>query len=120
MRERYRTKEAQEYRKLYATKQWKILRERALLRDRYRCQRCGVNLKRGRTSPNAAVVHHISPHKGNLDLFFDLDNLQSICKREHDSAAQSEEALGYSKEIGNDGWPIDDNHPGNGRRDDGK
>jgi hypothetical protein len=113
MKDEWRTAEAAEYRKLYSTKQWRILREQALLRDGFRCQHkgCGVILKRGRAGDRSAVVHHIKPHKGDLDLFFSLDNLQSLCKRHHDSDAQSVEARGYSVEMGADGWPVDANHP---------
>ncbi len=78
--DKWRTPEAAEYRKLYQLKAWRVLREQALLRDGYRCQhkKCGAFLKRGRASSNSAVVHHIKAHKGDLDLFFDLDNLQSV------------------------------------------
>jgi hypothetical protein len=34
-----------------------------------------------------------------------------VCKSCHDGAIQSSEELGYDKEIGQDGWPIDPNHP---------
>ena len=110
--DKWRTPEATEYRRLYQRKEWRILREQALLRDAFRCQRCGCNLKRGRTDPRSAVVHHIKAHKGQHDLFFDLDNLQAVCWSCHSGAIQSEEAKGYSTEIGEDGWPIDTQHPG--------
>lgn len=111
--DKWRTPEAQEYRKLYQTKQWRVLRERVLLRDAFKCQHkgCGAFLKRGRTHQHSAVIHHLKPHKGDLDLFFDIDNLASVCKSCHDGAIQSSEVLGYDKEIGQDGWPIDPNHP---------
>ena len=109
----WRSDEAAEYRKLYQTKQWRLLRERVLLRDGFRCQHkgCGAFLKRGRSHPQSAVVHHLMPHKGNLDLFFDEGNLQAVCWSCHSGAIQSDEALGYDKEIGLDGWPIDPKHP---------
>lgn len=110
--DRWRTPEAEEYRKLYATKPWKLLREQALLRDGFTCQRCGCFLKRGRSHQQSAVVHHIKAHKGDADLFFDLNNLQAVCWACHSGDIQSEEVLGYSKEIGADGWPTDANHPG--------
>jgi len=110
----WRTPEAEAYRKLYQTKRWKHLREVALLRDLFTCQRCGCHLKRGRTHPQSAVVHHIKAHKGDLELFYDSGNLQSVCWTCHSGAIQSEEARGYSTEIGQDGWPVDANHPGVG------
>lgn len=111
MKDKWRTPEAEEYRRLYKSKQWRTLREIALSRDAYRCQRCGCFLKRGRAHQQAAVVHHIKAHKGDLDLFFDIDNLQSVCKTCHDGPIQSEEVRGYSTQIGDDGWPVDPNHP---------
>ena len=31
----------------------------------------------------ATVVDHITPHKGNMTLFYDKDNLQSLCELHH-------------------------------------
>lgn len=39
----------------------------------------------------ATVIDHIVPHKGDPELFFDPDNLQSLCKSHHDSTKQREE-----------------------------
>ena len=61
----------------------------------------------------ATVVDHIKPHKGDLDLFFDLNNLQSVCKAHHDSDLQSIEARGFDASVGEDGLPSDPNHPFN-------
>ena len=33
----------------------------------------------------ANVVDHIIPHRGNLTLFWDMTNWQSLCKQHHDS-----------------------------------
>ena len=116
--DKWRTPEAAEYRKLYNQKQWKVLREKVLFRDQYTCQHkgCGAMLKRGRTSPRSAVVHHIKPHKGDLELFYDINNLVSTCKMCHDGDIQRAEARGYDTEIGENGWPIDGEHPANLRR----
>ena len=71
-----------------------------------RCQRCGVYLADdGGKSPRSATVNHKTPHKGDLTLFFDPDNLEAVCKRCHDSDIQSEERSGKPT-IGVDGWPI--------------
>jgi 5-methylcytosine-specific restriction enzyme A len=32
----------------------------------------------------AEVVDHIDPHRGDMTLFWDVDNWQSLCKRCHD------------------------------------
>lgn len=113
MMEKWRSPEAAEYRKLYNTKQWRSLREQVLLRDLYKCQHkgCGAPLKRGRKSPRSAVVHHLKPHKGDLDLFYDIDNLQSVCWTCHSGDIQSIESRGFDATIGEDGWPVDPNHP---------
>jgi 5-methylcytosine-specific restriction enzyme A len=114
-REDWRTPEATQYRKLYQTKAWRMLRERVLLRDQFTCQHkgCGAMLKRGRNHERSAVVHHLKPHKGDLDLFFDYNNLQAVCWTCHSGDIQSIEAKGYDTTIGDDGWPIDPKHVGN-------
>jgi 5-methylcytosine-specific restriction protein A len=61
--------------------------------------------------PAQAICDHIKKHDGNSDLFFDAANLQTLCKRCHDSSKQSEERRGYSDRIGEDGWPVDPDHP---------
>jgi 5-methylcytosine-specific restriction protein A len=61
----------------------------------------------------ATVVDHITPHKGNMALFWDKANWQSLCKPCHDSAKQQIDKIGYSKTIGIDGWPTDVRHPAN-------
>lgn len=38
----------------------------------------------------AEVVDHIKPHKGNLELFWNASNLQSLCKRCHDAKSARE------------------------------
>ena len=114
MSDDWRSPEAAEYRRLYQTKAWRLLRGRVLLRDGYRCQHkgCGAMLKLGKKHPRTAVVHHIKPHKGNLDLFYDLHNLQAVCWTCHSGAIQSTEVRGFDATIGADGWPVDPKHPG--------
>jgi 5-methylcytosine-specific restriction endonuclease McrA len=73
------------------------------------CVRCEA---RGHVA-QANVVDHIVPHKGDLKLFWDPNNWQSLCKPCHDGAKQQEERLGYSTEVGTDGWPTDPRHPAN-------
>ena len=111
----WRSEEAAAYRKLYKTRQWQALREAVIQRDMGRCRKCGIGLTLGRSGPRAAVVHHKKPHKGNLDLFFDAGNLETQCNACHSGSTQSEEKLGFSTEIGIDGWPVDEKHPANSR-----
>lgn len=46
------------------------------------CRRCG-----GR----AIVVDHTTPHRGDMDLFWDRSNWQALCTNCHSSAKQREE-----------------------------
>lgn len=39
--------------------------------------------KAGRVTPSE-VVDHIKPHKGDVVMFWDVDNWQALCKRCHD------------------------------------
>jgi AAA domain len=57
----------------------------------------------------AEVSDHITPHRGDPALF--EGPLQSLCKFHHDAHKQQNEALGFSPEIGLDGYPVDANHP---------
>jgi 5-methylcytosine-specific restriction endonuclease McrA len=61
----------------------------------------------------ATVVDHIRPHRGDLILFWDEGNWQSLCQPCHDEVKQRGEKTGqaFSTAIGNDGWPTDQAHP---------
>ncbi|WP_291376383.1 hypothetical protein [Devosia sp.] len=48
-------------------------------------------LTTGRDAPNAAVVHHKVPHKGDEQLFWDISNLEAVSKEWHDSEGQRED-----------------------------
>lgn len=79
---------------LYADPRWKKLRRVALKRDGYVCQQTGVPLIGRHPAPDAPVVDHKIPHRGDPELFFDLDNLQSVSKEWHDKEKQSLEKRG--------------------------
>ena len=53
----------------------------------------------------ATVADHITPHKGDEALFFDADNIQSLCKPCHDSTKQRMELGQDVVTFGADGWP---------------
>lgn len=72
---------------------------------------CAMCLKQEVITP-AAIVDHITPHRGNYNLFW-FGPLQSLCKLCHDSRKQRMEGRAYSKDIGDNGWPIDPRHPSN-------
>lgn len=61
----------------------------------------------------AGVVDHVKPHKGDLAVFLDARNLQSLCKACHDSHKQAQErsADGLLRGAGHDGKPLDLAHP---------
>lgn len=62
----------------------------------------------------ATVVDHIVPHRGDIELFWNKGNWQSLCGHHHNADKASMECKGYSDRIGEDGWPVDTHHPSNG------
>lgn len=98
----YRSAEATAYRKLYKTARYRRLRH-AHASANPLCRFCLITED---ISP-VDVVDHVKPHKGDLDLFFDPDNLQSLCKHHHDSAKQMIEAGKNVVTYGLDGYPIE-------------
>jgi 5-methylcytosine-specific restriction endonuclease McrA len=79
---------------------WPVFKQSPLFRDHPWhwpvCQRTGVLLVGGKHSPNSAVIDHIKPHRGNLELFWDEDNLQAVSKEYHDKVKQSLEKQGLA------------------------
>lgn len=75
-------------RKLYRTKRWRDLRLEIAERDGWTCRQTGVLLTGEHPAPNALVVDHIKPHRGNLALFWDPANLQAVSKAYHDGEKQ--------------------------------
>lgn len=84
-------REDSEYRKWYKTARWQRLRRQVLERDGYICCQTGVLLTGKAPAPDSPVVDHIVPHRGNADLFWNIDNLQAVSKSWHDSVKQSQE-----------------------------
>lgn len=68
---------------------WQKARERHLL-DSPLCVYCA---RLGRTTA-ATVVDHVTPHRGDMKLFWDQTNWQSLCKTCHDTVKQAEESAG--------------------------
>ena len=64
----------QDYRKLYSSRQWRIVRRRVFDRDGWRCQSCG-------RAGKLECDHIIPVHKGGA--FWDMGNLQSLCSGCH-------------------------------------
>lgn len=61
----------------------------------------------------ATVVDHITPHKGNLALFWATTNWQSLCIMHHNKVKQGIEHRGFDTQIDASGNPTDPNHPWN-------
>lgn len=110
MRRDNRSDEARAYRKLYGTSAWSRLRYAHLSCEPF-CRFC----RKGGVIRVAEVVDHVEPHKGDRAMFFDANNLQSLCRPCHDRVKQAEETRGFAPDIGLDGWPVDARHPANRR-----
>jgi 5-methylcytosine-specific restriction enzyme A len=52
---------------------------------------CAYCEREGRVTA-ATVVDHIEPHRGDMTLFWDSSNWQSLCKTCHDSVKKREES----------------------------
>lgn len=88
--------------RLYQTARWQRLRANQLSMQPL-CQMCLIT----EDITPATVVDHKKNHKGDLVLFHDPDNLQSLCKHHHDSAKQM---MDHGKQVvtyGVDGYPIE-------------
>lgn len=78
---------------------------------------CVFCAARGRTT-EASVADHITPHRGDYDLFW-TGELQSLCgpppkgRNCHSRIKQQVEERGYHNEVDADGYPLDPNHPAN-------
>ena len=66
---------------LYNSKEWKTLRDRKL-RENPICQKCGTF--------KATEVHHLIPHRGDLNLFYNYDNLVALCHDCHSEETRKE------------------------------
>ncbi|MBY3333758.1 HNH endonuclease [Rhizobium laguerreae] len=97
-----RSEEAALYRRMYKTARWQRLREHQLSIQPL-CEFCLVTEE----VTAADVVDHRKAHKGQLDLFYDPSNLQSLCKYHHDGAKQMIDNGKKVVTYGVDGYPIE-------------
>lgn len=58
----------------------------------------------------ATVVDHKIPHRGDMNLFWDSGNWQSLCKPCHDSWKQRLEKSGKDSSCDTSGIPTNPNH----------
>lgn len=84
----------------YKTARWQRIRT-AQLSGEPLCSRC---LAMEVVEP-ATVVHHVTPHKGDPDLFWN-GPFESLCKPHHDSDGQHEDHGRTVVRYGADGWPL--------------
>lgn len=86
-------KASADYHSLYSLPVWiKVLRPRRLMQEPF-CRECA---KLGfRTT--ATVVDHIKPHEGDMALFCDFENTQSLCKHHHDAKTLAEQRAKHGK-----------------------
>lgn len=78
-----------DWHRLYDTKRWDKLRAAQLLREPF-CRACAAAGVRTR----ATDVDHVTPHRGNIVLFFDSGNLQSLCHACHSRKTIREQQAG--------------------------
>lgn len=65
-----------QWKKLYDTSRWRYTVQPAVLRRDPICKKCNHNA--------SMVVDHVKDHRGDVKLFFDLNNLRGVCKDCHD------------------------------------
>ncbi len=101
---------AQQLKHLYNSKRWKQLRLHILSKHPF----CQCPHHKGKQYP-ANVVDHRIPHQGNVFLFWDRSNLQSMAKVCHDRFKQSQEkgGAGFLKGCDEQGIPLSDYHEWN-------
>lgn len=99
----------------YDGKRWRALKAATHLANGYTCGMCGCLCVGRSPAPNSPVCDHKVPHRGDATLFFDPDNLWTVCKQCHDSEKQRIEKTGYSSMPDASGWPSDPRHPANRR-----
>ncbi|MBR0855653.1 HNH endonuclease [Bradyrhizobium liaoningense] len=77
------------WKRWYKTARWQALRLTIFQRDLFTCQRpeCG-HLE---SSTALLVCDHKVPHRGDERLFWDENNLQTLCKACHDKIKQRDE-----------------------------
>ena len=93
-------------RRLYDSRRWRKNRE-IFLADNPLCIMCE---RQGRVTA-ATIVDHIVPHDGDVGLFWDMDNWQSLCASCHSGVKRIADLHGHSQACGADGFPIDPGHP---------
>lgn len=97
-----RSAEAAQYRRLYHTARWQRMRAVQLAAEPL-CRFCLAI----EDVTEATDCDHIKPHKGDETLFFDPNNLQSLCAPCHRTLKARIERGQQAVVIGVDGYPIE-------------
>jgi 5-methylcytosine-specific restriction protein A len=80
-----------DWRSWYKTKRWQDLRMQVFVRDAFVCQRTGVLCIGKHPASNSPVANHKKAHRGDPELFWDINNIETVTKEVHDSLIQAEE-----------------------------
>jgi 5-methylcytosine-specific restriction endonuclease McrA len=75
--------------RIYSTKRWQKVR--AIIRDRYD-NRCAYE---DETCSGRLEVHHVVPTRYASDLFFELSNLELVCRVHHSMRERDARASSY-------------------------
>ena len=101
--------------RLYKLKGWQNprrgLRMRVLARDDFTCTTCQRVEHASRLH-----AHHVIPHKGDEELFWNENNIIALCEDCHRIHTAETEVQGYLDAVDDLGLPIDQNHPFNRKR----
>lgn len=98
------------WRAWYSLQRWRARAKRQLRVDPL----CCLCKEQGRITP-ATIADHFPPHGGDYNAFM-LGPLRSLCRPCHDGLQPWFKHRGYSSAIGDDGYPLDKNHPFNRSR----
>lgn len=92
------TNEPKLYRQRETRKDWEKLSKDFLATHPFcvACYKKGILTKSTETD-------HIIPHKGNIELFYDVRNLQALCKSCHSKKTNSEDTIRYKRYLQNRG-----------------
>jgi len=86
--------------KFYKSKEWMILRLKALKRDNYECQLC----KAAGRYHKAENVHHMKEVKTHPNLSLTLNNLQCLCLKCHNEVHDRLESTRKNKYANDERW----------------
>lgn len=89
----------------YGSAEWRALRRRALVRDRFRCTKCGGRVR--------LTVNHIHPTATHPHLAWTLANLETLCAPCDNQHHREKGHRGIPWGCNLDGWPADPGHPWN-------